>query len=91
MTPELLVIHAQKRREGFVHILDAPQLFKVCTQCRSISPAHSPTCFVCRAYRFSTSPIYVEATALIARENVFPLTVGTVPRISTMCGPEPPR
>ena len=81
MTDEALDRLWTLRRERINRILEAPQKYKECEQCRSISFKHAGRCPICRCYRFIEDPLAVAATALEMRERPFPLSAAVAPRI----------
>lgn len=80
MNDDTLKQHLARRQDKAKSFVDAPENYKVCDQCRSISLSAAPKCHVCGAYRFIFDPTIVTETAKIIGSTPFPATSGTVPR-----------
>jgi hypothetical protein len=86
---ELKALHLASRIATSAKICAAPENYKVCGQCLSIVLTRAKTCPLCAAYRFYESPDAVRLVAGLTERVAFPLTAGTVPRISSVVR-EPP-
>ena len=82
MTENALKIHTEFRRLKVESFLAEPAKFKVCDQCGSIVPVTSGLCPFCHCYRFDETAEGVIATAALIGVHPFPLTAGTVPRLT---------
>jgi hypothetical protein len=85
MTDQALSELKAARRARVTRILEAPQKFKECDQCRSISFRHTGRCPICQSYRFIDDPRAVAATARLMLDHPFPLSAAVPPRLLQNC------
>jgi uncharacterized paraquat-inducible protein A len=80
MIAELKALHLASRIANSAKICAAPEKFKVCWVCLSISYQRAPVCPICHAHRFYESADAVRVVAGMTERVAFPVTAGTVPR-----------
>jgi len=80
MTREALLHHWQVRRQQASKILQHPNLFKVCEQCRCIFSRQAAVCSLCGAYRFDSESATVLRTVRLLGRVPFPYTAAVAPR-----------
>ena len=83
MTEDYLKEHLARRCALAAGFIAEPHRFKVCDQCSSIAVIYAPACRICGAYRFDECPKRVIEVSHQIAANPFPVTAGTVPRLST--------
>lgn len=81
MTQHELAALWQERRQTVNAILAAPEQFKSCDQCRSISQKSLGVCPFCGCYRFKEDAETVRATASEMGARPYPLNSPVVPRV----------
>jgi hypothetical protein len=82
MNDEMRAVYLASRRATSAKICAAPEDYKVCWHCLSIAVTRAKACPLCAAYRFYESPDAVRVVACLTERVAFPVTAGTVPRIS---------